>query len=94
MKKSPLSKALQRQRKHALKGLAEAEHYTVRPELYIRHWKNALLIATTDSEDEQELYYKLQREGKGPKSFKMGRAVRITETAANEWIALLEAAAA
>jgi hypothetical protein len=43
-----------------LKALAEAEHYTVRRELYIRHWKNALLIATTDSEDEQELYARLE----------------------------------
>jgi excisionase family DNA binding protein len=42
----------------------------------------------------KQLYYKLVREGKGPKSFKMGRAVRITETAANEWIASLEAVAA
>jgi hypothetical protein len=29
-------------------------------ERYIRHWKNALLIATTDSEDEQELYARLE----------------------------------
>jgi predicted DNA-binding transcriptional regulator AlpA len=42
----------------------------------------------------RQLYYSLVREGRGPKSFKMGRVVRITETAANEWIAQLEGAAA
>ena len=42
----------------------------------------------------RQLFYKMQREGKGPKTLRIGRSVRISETAANEWIAALEAAAA
>jgi predicted DNA-binding transcriptional regulator AlpA len=42
----------------------------------------------------RQLFYKMQREGRGPKTFKIGRSVRISEHAANEWIATLEAAAA
>jgi excisionase family DNA binding protein len=41
----------------------------------------------------RQLFYRMQREGKGPKTFKIGRCVRISETAANEWIATLEATA-
>lgn len=41
----------------------------------------------------KQLYYRLVKEGRGPKSFKMGRSVRITEAAAEEWIASLQAVA-
>jgi len=40
----------------------------------------------------RQLFYKMQREGRGPKTLRIGRSVRISETANDEWIKQLEAA--
>lgn len=37
-------------------------------------------------------FYLLQRNGEAPPTFKIGRAVRISEVAAREWVAAREAA--
>ena len=39
-------------------------------------------------------FYLLLKDGKAPKTFRLGRHMRITEQANNEWLANLEAAAA
>jgi predicted DNA-binding transcriptional regulator AlpA len=39
-------------------------------------------------------WYKINAAGQGPKTFKIGCSVRISETANNEWQARLEAEAA
>jgi predicted DNA-binding transcriptional regulator AlpA len=38
------------------------------------------------------LFYNLVKRGQAPKTFKIGRCVRISETAAIEWVAAREAA--
>ena len=40
------------------------------------------------------LYYKLQAQGKAPRSFKLGRRVLITREAAREWLAEMDGSAA
>jgi predicted DNA-binding transcriptional regulator AlpA len=39
-------------------------------------------------------FYKLDKLGQAPKTFKVGRATRISETANNEWLAAREAESA
>jgi excisionase family DNA binding protein len=39
-------------------------------------------------------FYKLASQNEAPKSFKVGRTTRISETANNEWLAAREAASA
>ena len=41
----------------------------------------------------RSLFYKLQREGKGPRIMKVGRRTLITSDSANEWRKALEMAA-
>ena len=40
------------------------------------------------------LFYQLVKRGEAPRTFKIGRCVRISETAAREWVAEREAVAA
>jgi predicted DNA-binding transcriptional regulator AlpA len=40
----------------------------------------------------RSFYYKLDKLGQAPKSFKVGRTVRISETANDEWLSAREAA--
>ena len=39
----------------------------------------------------RSFFYKLASQGEAPKTFKIGRNTRISETANNEWLAELEA---
>ena len=39
------------------------------------------------------LFYKLQKDGKAPRSFKLGRHVLISKKAAQEWLAKMEGTA-
>jgi hypothetical protein len=55
-----LKKELQRKRRHAIKTLDQARHYKVRPDVYVKHWATALLFATTDTDDEQELLARIE----------------------------------
>jgi predicted DNA-binding transcriptional regulator AlpA len=40
------------------------------------------------------LFYNLQRDGKAPRTFNIGRRVLISKSAAQEWLALMEQGAA
>lgn len=42
----------------------------------------------------RSFFYKLTSQGEGPKTFKIGRCLRISEAAASEWVTAREAVAA
>jgi hypothetical protein len=56
---SNIKKELQRLRRHSVKFLAETRARG-HGDVYIKHWTNAVLFATTDTDDEQELRARLE----------------------------------